>query len=184
MSHVRWAGGRASGHPVAQPLDKTRNRSPAVPLLGTCHPQRNDFHTHVAHCWENPVKQGLVARPADWPYSSIHREIHAGRIAQDWSGRLIEGAVGERRTPDNGQLRTCGKQGCRAGTCCPPHTRRSQASHALSPAASLTRVGRPMRSRMRKNGTGSSSSTFTMVPASHVPSAISMAAATGGTPAV
>ena len=27
----------------------------------------------------NPVKHGYVERPEDWPYSSIHREIAAGR---------------------------------------------------------------------------------------------------------
>ena len=53
-----------------------------------------------------------------------------------------------------------------------------------SPFSSFTRVGRPIRSRIVKKGFGSSSSTLTMVPVSHVPSAISMAAATGGTPAV
>lgn len=33
-----------------------------------------DFAAHVRYCWINPVKHGLVERPEDWPYSSIHRD--------------------------------------------------------------------------------------------------------------
>lgn len=33
-----------------------------------------DFTAHVRYCWINPVKHGLVADPADWPYSSYHRD--------------------------------------------------------------------------------------------------------------
>jgi REP-associated tyrosine transposase len=32
-----------------------------------------DFQAHVDHCHFNPVKHGLAKSPADWPYSSIHR---------------------------------------------------------------------------------------------------------------
>ena len=32
-----------------------------------------DFATHVDYCHLNPVKHGLVVRPEDWAYSSIHR---------------------------------------------------------------------------------------------------------------
>ncbi len=59
-----------------------------------------------------------------------------------------------------------------------------QAVKGRVPEASLISVGRPMRLRMARKGLGSSSSTFFIVPTSQVPSAISMAAATGGTPAV
>ena len=34
-----------------------------------------DFAAHVQYCWINPVKHGLVQRPEDWPYSSIHRDL-------------------------------------------------------------------------------------------------------------
>lgn len=57
-----------------------------------------DFRAHVAYCWGNPVKHGLVSQAADWPYSSIHREIRAGHLCPDWSGGAIEGAFGEPRT--------------------------------------------------------------------------------------
>lgn len=30
----------------------------------------------------NPVKHNLVDRPVDWPHSSIHRDIRAGRLPQ------------------------------------------------------------------------------------------------------
>jgi putative transposase len=38
-----------------------------------------DFAAHVAYCHFNPVKHGFVERAEDWPYSSVHREIRAGR---------------------------------------------------------------------------------------------------------
>ncbi len=34
-----------------------------------------DRLAHVNYCWVNPVKHGLVERPEDWPYSSIHRDL-------------------------------------------------------------------------------------------------------------
>ncbi len=33
-----------------------------------------DFRAHVRYCWINPVKHGLVSDPAEWPYSSYHRD--------------------------------------------------------------------------------------------------------------
>jgi putative transposase len=38
-----------------------------------------DFAAHVRYCWINPVKHGLVEKPEDWPYSSVHRDIRLGR---------------------------------------------------------------------------------------------------------
>ncbi len=41
-----------------------------------------DWRAHVRYCWINPVKHGLVSDPAEWPYSSYHRDglglPHAG----------------------------------------------------------------------------------------------------------
>lgn len=34
-----------------------------------------DLAAHVRHCWLNPVRHGLVKRPEDWPYSSVHRDL-------------------------------------------------------------------------------------------------------------
>ena len=33
-----------------------------------------DFNAHLRYCWQNPVKHGLVQRPEDWPWSSVHRD--------------------------------------------------------------------------------------------------------------
>lgn len=54
-----------------------------------------DFTDHVRYCWGNPVKHGLVTRAADWPYSSIHREIHLGKVEPEWSGIIQTGDFGE-----------------------------------------------------------------------------------------
>ncbi|WP_137701368.1 REP-associated tyrosine transposase [Marimonas lutisalis] len=40
-----------------------------------------DFAACVHYCHMNPVKHGVVARPEDWLYSSVHREIRLGRFA-------------------------------------------------------------------------------------------------------
>lgn len=40
-----------------------------------------DFAAAVSYCHINPVKHGFVERPEDWPFSSVHREIRAGRWA-------------------------------------------------------------------------------------------------------
>jgi putative transposase len=32
-----------------------------------------DFAAHVDYVHSNPVKHGLVEKPADWPYSTVHR---------------------------------------------------------------------------------------------------------------
>ena len=54
-----------------------------------------DYRNHMAYCWGNPVKHGLVERPTDWPYSSIHRDIRAGRVDPQWSGVVTGGTFGE-----------------------------------------------------------------------------------------
>lgn len=33
-----------------------------------------DYWAHVRYCWWNPLKHGFVARPEDWPWSSVHRD--------------------------------------------------------------------------------------------------------------
>jgi len=46
----------------------------------------DDLARHVAYIHFNPVKHGYVKRAADWPYSSIHREIRRGSLNEDWGG--------------------------------------------------------------------------------------------------
>ncbi|MEM1234867.1 MAG: transposase [Pseudomonadota bacterium] len=45
-----------------------------------------DLARCLRYCWLNPVKHGLVDRPVDWPLSTIHRDISAGRVPPDMSG--------------------------------------------------------------------------------------------------
>jgi len=56
-----------------------------------------DFERCADYIHFNPVKHGLVASPIDWPYSSLHRYIHAGILPADWGGSSgITGNFGER----------------------------------------------------------------------------------------
>lgn len=58
-----------------------------------------DLKKHMAYCWSDPVRHGLVGQATDWEASSIHREIRAGRITPDWSADRIKGLFGERGEP-------------------------------------------------------------------------------------
>jgi putative transposase len=46
----------------------------------------DDFARHVDYIHFNPVKHGLVSRVRDWPYSSFHRYVREGLLAEDWAG--------------------------------------------------------------------------------------------------
>lgn len=50
----------------------------------------DDWQAAVNDCWHNPVKHGLVCHPADWPYSSWHRDMAP---QGDWHG-CCAGPVG------------------------------------------------------------------------------------------
>ena len=39
-----------------------------------------EYHSYVEYCHFNPVKHGLVARPEDWPNSTIHRDMRQAQI--------------------------------------------------------------------------------------------------------
>ena len=54
-----------------------------------------DFARHVDYIHWNPVKHGLVARVADWPYSSVHRYLRQGLLPANWAGVGIEDADGK-----------------------------------------------------------------------------------------
>lgn len=47
-----------------------------------------DYTAHLQYCWTNPVRHGLVARPADWPYSSLHRDIRLGRVEPEFNRHM------------------------------------------------------------------------------------------------
>jgi len=57
-----------------------------------------DHGRHVDYIHDNPVKHGLVANPADWPHSSLHRFIRQGVLAADWGG--ASGNDGDFGEPD------------------------------------------------------------------------------------
>src|ERR1017187_2890271 len=56
-----------------------------------------DLERHVDYVHFNPVKYGHVARVVDWPFSSFHRDVEHGLLAEDWGGdmREIQGSFGE-----------------------------------------------------------------------------------------
>ena len=57
-----------------------------------------DYERHVDYIHFNPVKHGLVSRVCDWPYSSFHRYVRRGVMAEDWAGDAaakIGGKFGE-----------------------------------------------------------------------------------------
>jgi putative transposase len=55
-----------------------------------------DYERHVAYCYINPVKHGLVARVQDWPHSSFHRDVRRGLFPLDWGCKVdMKGEFGE-----------------------------------------------------------------------------------------
>ncbi|WP_010140980.1 REP-associated tyrosine transposase [Oceanicola sp. S124] len=55
-----------------------------------------DMQMHLRYCWADPVAHGLAQRPADWAFSSFHREVRAGLLRPDWAGTAPNGTFGER----------------------------------------------------------------------------------------
>ncbi len=57
-----------------------------------------DYARHVDYIHFNPVKHGYARSAADWPYSSIHRYVAAGRLTRDWGVGVTagDGLFGER----------------------------------------------------------------------------------------
>jgi putative transposase len=47
-----------------------------------------NLESHFDYIHYNPVKHGLVDRPADWPWSSFHRWVRAGHYAADWASNM------------------------------------------------------------------------------------------------
>jgi putative transposase len=58
----------------------------------------NDYAAHVDYVHFNPVKHGLVAQAADWPYSSFRRAVARGLYPANWgTGSTDLAETGERR---------------------------------------------------------------------------------------
>jgi putative transposase len=43
-----------------------------------------DYMAHMDYIHYNPVKNGVVSRAVDWPFSSFHRYVKAEAYASDW----------------------------------------------------------------------------------------------------
>ena len=57
-----------------------------------------DYAAHVDYCTINPLKQGLVKRVADWPYSTFHRDVARGLYSIDRATSIpLLDVEGERR---------------------------------------------------------------------------------------
>ena len=57
-----------------------------------------DMRRHIDYTHFNPMKHGHVSRVAEWPYSTFHREVRAGRLPVDWGAAAAgEEGFGERR---------------------------------------------------------------------------------------
>jgi putative transposase len=46
----------------------------------------DDYAAHMDYTHFNPVKHGLVQRPADWPFSSFRRCVSRGLYPAEWCG--------------------------------------------------------------------------------------------------
>lgn len=57
----------------------------------------DDFRNHIAYCYYNPVKHGLVQSMRDWPHSTYHRDVRCGRFEEDFriSDWVRKGDFGE-----------------------------------------------------------------------------------------
>ncbi len=89
---VKSAFSRAFGHQTEAPPDAGRLRTKERTVWQRRfweHVIRDetDFERHVDYIHYNPVKHGLVASPKDWPYSSFHRYVRRGVLAEDWGSR-------------------------------------------------------------------------------------------------
>ena len=54
----------------------------------------DDWLRHVEYIHYNPVKHGLVCRPADWPWSSFTRAVAHGWHEADWGASEPQTIVG------------------------------------------------------------------------------------------
>ncbi|WP_447744172.1 REP-associated tyrosine transposase [Pseudomonas nicosulfuronedens] len=50
-----------------------------------------DFTRHVDYIHFNPCKHGHASRVADWRWSSFHRYVRAGLLAEVWGGGSMDG---------------------------------------------------------------------------------------------
>jgi putative transposase len=51
-----------------------------------------DLNNHIDYCWRNPVTHGHVAKVADWPFSTFHRDHRDPPMPGDFENALTEHA--------------------------------------------------------------------------------------------
>lgn len=78
---------RMGFHPIARSPSKAAKGDAGIwqrRFWERCCRDEAERDAYVRYCCGNPVKHGLVERPADWPFSSIHRDIRAGYVDAGW----------------------------------------------------------------------------------------------------
>jgi len=55
----------------------------------------DDWRRHIDYIHYNPVKHGLVDRPADWPWSSFQRAVDRGWYDAGWGATPVDIEAGE-----------------------------------------------------------------------------------------
>jgi putative transposase len=78
---------RSVGGPAARSASRCKPKERAVwqrRLYEHAIREEADLRRHVAYIHYNPVKHGLVDRPVDRPYSSIHDDIARGILPATW----------------------------------------------------------------------------------------------------
>ncbi|GLK91919.1 REP-associated tyrosine transposase [Pseudomonas turukhanskensis] len=91
---TRWALIKAAFSrqlPRAEPISLSRNLKRERGIWQRrywehCIREQEDLERHIDYIHFNPVKHGHADRASEWPYSSIHRYIRQGLIAEDWAG--------------------------------------------------------------------------------------------------
>ena len=55
-----------------------------------------DYQHHIDYIHYNPVKHGYVTKPSAWRWTSLHRYIKQGVVAEDWAVEVqSKGSFGE-----------------------------------------------------------------------------------------
>jgi putative transposase len=90
-SHIKAEFSRAS--PAREPAGASRARKRERGIWQRRYWARaivdeRDLAAHIDYVHINPVKHGHAARAADWPWSSFHRFVRDGRLAEDWAAPL------------------------------------------------------------------------------------------------
>ncbi len=60
-----------------------------------------DFAAHIDYVYINPVKHGLVANVADWPWSSFHRDVQSGLYPTNWGSGVAVDELREYGEPND-----------------------------------------------------------------------------------